>query len=528
MNLFGQPNIEKMTAENDYDGLQRALEHRSKLIRLQAAHALARLNDGTGWRYLTDAASQSEDPETQEVAAAFLSELGASSKSYAHRAAPVLGEALKRARGDMAAALREALEAMGGPEAETALKQAGYEPSPNAENEEVTEFEVNFVRPVLPQTHGFELLSAEQHLNKAVELREAEMTERGLVECSLAMMLDPELAYAWYLRGVLFEDLERPFEAALAYEHAIELDSSLRDAREALEELREDEVFPPVELDLLLPDLTSRQWQKRRDAAAGIAEVCQIDPAEVQPHLDLLLELLSDTEREVRRAAIEALGLSEDPRAVDALVEQRESSWLLRFSIIEALATLGSVEALTTVLRREMSRIQERNPVFSSQRDPLVEVEYGSLMEVGVHAFEYTGDLDSLLELVEANAWVEVDDEDGGELDAPEDMESDEYYEELTGEDEEEYEYEPEQDEDLNSYVDEVAQMASIALERLALTEIARGSESDLTEDILQRLAQVPDLTLIDLSEEEDAEPQTSIVHDLSAVRAAAQAALGQ
>jgi tetratricopeptide (TPR) repeat protein len=415
MNLFGQPNIKKMAAENDYTGLHRALDHRSKLVRLQAAQALAEKNDGTGWRVLVDAVGENGDPEMQEIAAALLSELGSSNENIARRAAPIIGEALKKSRDlTTSAALREALEVMGGAEAEAALRQAGYEPAPAAETEEVTDFEAHFVRPVVPQVESFHLRTAEQHLNTAVELREAEMAERGLVETSLALWIKPDWAYAWYLRGVLFEDLERPFEAMLAYERALEYDHNLLDARDALDELHENEALPPVELDILLPELTSRKWQERRDAAAGVGEIARGDPTSMQPYLDILLELLGDSEREVRRAAIEALGYSESESAMQALVEQSESSWLLRFTIIEALSTMGSVDGLVTVLRRDMNRIQERNPVFSSQRDPLVEVEYGALMEVGVRALERTGDLESLLDIAEANVWVEEDEDTGG------------------------------------------------------------------------------------------------------------------
>jgi HEAT repeat protein len=526
MNLFGLPNIRKMAEENDYTGLHRALEHRNPLVRLGAAHALAEMNDGTGWRVLTDAVGDSSSPESQEIAAALLSELGSASEIFARRAAPIIGDALKRTRGDTAAALREALEAMDSPEAETALRQAGYEPAPTAEVEEVTDFEAHFVRPVLPQVEGFQLLSAEQHLNNAVQLREAEIGERGLVETSLALWLKPNWAYAWYLRGVLFEDLERPYEAMLAYERALSIDTTLRDASDALEDLREDETFPPLEADLLARDLTARGWRARRDSAAGLCEIARTNPAAARPYLENLLELLEDGEREVRRAAIEALGNIGSEQAEEALVAQRESSWLLRFSLIEALSTMRSVDGLVEVLRRDMNRIQERNPVFSSQRDPLVEVEYGALMEIGVRALERTGDLERLLEIAEANVWVETEEDEEEYSDQPQDMLSDEYYDELEEGYIDEDEEGDEQDEDLMSYVDEAAQMVTTALERLALVALSGDNPTPLPRPLIQRLAQVPDLTLIDLAADDDSEAQTSVVHDLSAVRKAAEEAL--
>jgi hypothetical protein len=69
-------------------------------------------------------------------------------------------------------------------------------------------------------TTEIKIHTAEQHFDTAADLREAELTERGLVENALALWLAPDWAYAWYLRGVLFEDLDRYFEAWLSYRHS--------------------------------------------------------------------------------------------------------------------------------------------------------------------------------------------------------------------------------------------------------------------------------------------------------------------
>jgi hypothetical protein len=188
-----------------------------------------------------------------------------------------------------------------------------------------------------------------------------------------------------------------------------------------------------------------------------------------------------------------------------------ESSWLLRFAIIEALAKLGSVVGVEAALRKEMHAIHERNPIFSRQKDPLLELEFDLLMEVGVLAFEKTGDLQGLLALAEGNTWEEVD--DAGSVDAY----AADYYEDPFSRSVDE-EPEEEVDEDLESYVDEVAQMASLALERLA---VARMPQLDV--DTLRRLAAVPDLTLMDVTGEGG---QPFMVHDLTDLRQAAQAEL--
>ncbi|RPJ46647.1 MAG: HEAT repeat domain-containing protein, partial [Chloroflexi bacterium] len=265
----------------------------------------------------------------------------------------------------------------------------------------------------------------------------------------------------------------------------------------------------------------ARDWSERRDAAAGFGELGDKVPANA---IDRLIELLDDEDREVRHAVMESLGNIGDRRAVLPLSQREESSWLLRFAQIEALAQLGSVDGLVTVLKREMNRDQMRNPVFSSQKDPLLEVEYSRMMEIGALAFEKTGDLEGLLTLAEGNAWEVVDEEDEGEAENAADGYG-------TGEEEEyeEYAEELEADEDLEAYVDEVAQMASLALERLATPRLP-----NLDVATLRRLAAVPDLALLELSgEEEDAdqdegEPELTVIHDLSALREAAQAELAK
>lgn len=526
MNLFGSPNIEKMAAERDYDGLYQCLEHRDPMVRLEAAQALADIEDGVGWRFLLESVEKAEDPDLQAAAAAMLGELGHP------RAVPALSRALKKTRSgvapyreDVINALRQALEDIGGAEAEEALTSVGYR-SDSAEGIVMgtlgsslgaDEYLAGYTHPALSASDAVQFLSAEEHLNIAVELREAEQAERGLVECSLALWLKPDWAYAWYLRGVLMEDLEREFEAVLAYRQALQFDPSLRDARDALEELEKTSVFPPLDRDVLLTDLNSREWQARRQAAAGLGELAgsdEIDDAVVAQ----LVSRLEDEEREVRHAVIEALTeiSAQSPElalpALPVLENQKESSWLLRFSVIEAIATMGDATRLANILRSEMNHLQERNPVFSSRKDPLLEGEYNRLMELGVLSFERTGDLDGLLNLAEANAWTEVEEE---EEDWPDEETEDTLEDEEAVEGEEMDEDEVADEEELNQYVDEVAQMSAMALERMARPILA-----NLNDQTLVRLLQIPDLTLIDLSgEQESAEPV--VVHDLSALRAA-------
>lgn len=512
MTIFGSPEIERMAEEQDLEGLLKFLEHRDMLVRLQAAQALADLGEGAGWRFLMDTVRQQGDMQMRITAVTMLGELADP------RVVPLLSEELQKLRYTpsaeaFSAALRNALEAIGTREAEEALRQSGYEPVLLVQSHTVIEFEPHYAHPVAPRTDNIIFLTHEQHLNNAVELREAELAERGLVENNLALWLSPDWGYAWYVRGVLFEDLERNFEAWLAYKRALELDPNLADAQAALHELETEHEQPAIEPLHSLANLGSRDWEIRRDSAAWLGD--QARRGEIQPPeaIDALTALLDDEEREVRHVAIESLGRMKAAAALPALRKLEESSWLARFAILQAIAQIRSVDGLVAVLRREMTRIQERNPVFSSRKDPLVEVEYESLMEIGVRALEYTGDIEALLRLADTFPVEETGQPavEGGDVEEPAILE--ETWSVLAGSADEEEE--SEEDEELENYVDEVAQMVAIALERLAMPQLPA-----LSPEILQRLASVPDLTLIDLSGEQ---PETRTFWDLSALRQAAQ-----
>jgi hypothetical protein len=65
--------------------------------------------------------------------------------------------------------------------------------------------------------------------------------------------------------------------------------------------------------------------------------------------------------------------------------------------------------------------------------------------------------------------------------------------------------------------------MVSIALDRSAPQHL-----SELETSLLRRLAEVPDLTLIDLKEEEMSDAETALVYDLSGLREVARLELAR
>jgi tetratricopeptide (TPR) repeat protein len=80
---------------------------------------------------------------------------------------------------------------------------------------------------------------ARQRFERAyVCYEKTEEYEQALIECEAALELDPYLADAHNLHGILLEELHRPLEALQAYRQAIRLDPDLSEARDNLSALR--------------------------------------------------------------------------------------------------------------------------------------------------------------------------------------------------------------------------------------------------------------------------------------------------
>ncbi len=79
----------------------------------------------------------------------------------------------------------------------------------------------------------------QEHLNQAFFLYEdAEEFEKALQECDNVLKMDSSLAEAHNLRGVILEELGRPFEALGAYRKALQLEPNFPEAESNLSELK--------------------------------------------------------------------------------------------------------------------------------------------------------------------------------------------------------------------------------------------------------------------------------------------------
>jgi tetratricopeptide (TPR) repeat protein len=84
-------------------------------------------------------------------------------------------------------------------------------------------------------------IQAKHHLDQAYAYYEdSEELEKALMECDVALELDPYLVEAHNLRGILLEELGRPTEAIKAYKQAIQLDPSFTEAKDNLSDLKSD------------------------------------------------------------------------------------------------------------------------------------------------------------------------------------------------------------------------------------------------------------------------------------------------
>ncbi len=132
-----KPDLERIIAENDFEGLMRALRHRSEEVRTQAARAVARLKsvDGHYERYPLDPRVaqplamllHDPDPVIRLGACRALGEIGDA------RAAALLVERLEDGSNTVRRAAAEALGRIGSPEAVEPLIHASADKNPGVQ-----------------------------------------------------------------------------------------------------------------------------------------------------------------------------------------------------------------------------------------------------------------------------------------------------------------------------------------------------------------------------------------------------------
>ncbi len=88
----------------------------------------------------------------------------------------------------------------------------------------------------LENEQGREAAEAEYHLNRAYAHESSDQFDAAWSECEAAIRLDPGLADAHNLRGIVLEELGRKQEAVAAYHQAVGFDPAFVEAWENLRE----------------------------------------------------------------------------------------------------------------------------------------------------------------------------------------------------------------------------------------------------------------------------------------------------
>jgi Flp pilus assembly protein TadD len=120
------------------------------------------------------------------------------------------------------------------------------------------------------------IVDAQQHLVQAYDYEKTGQHTEALAECDHAIGIDPDLAEAHNLRGIVLEALDRPVEAVQAYQTAFELDPALTEAQENLSQLADDFLEEAYEL-----------YEENRDPMLALGEcdaVLEINPSYAEAH----------------------------------------------------------------------------------------------------------------------------------------------------------------------------------------------------------------------------------------------------
>ena len=129
-----------------------------------------------------------------------------------------------------------------------------------------------------------------QRLEEAYAAEARDEFETALAKCDLAIQLDPGLAEAHNLRGIVLEELRRKLEAVAAYREAARLDPGSAEARGNLQELE--------------AELKIQDWLRRYETEA--AEGTQQQPSLLTPSEIILLH--GDKFARTSSAAVELWG----------------------------------------------------------------------------------------------------------------------------------------------------------------------------------------------------------------------------
>ena len=322
MGLFGPPDVAKLEAKRDVDGLIKALGYQKNAdIRRAAAAALGKIGDASAVRPLIAALNDSDNDARQAAGEALV--------AIGPPAVEPLVSALEdwRADADMHIAAAWTLGQTGDSRAVEPLVAALHDRDKDvrqAAAEALVEIGQPAVEPLVAALHD---------RDKDVRRAAAEAMQK------LAVPVD-DGTLAWY--AVALENWTWAVHLGAA---AVEpLISALQDSDEGVRQAAAEalgQIGDARAVEPLVAALKDSDEGVRQAAAEGLGQIG--DARAVEP----LIAALGDSNRDMRRAAAGALGQIGDARAVEPLVAAlKESESYLRRAAAEGLGKIGDARAV--------------------------------------------------------------------------------------------------------------------------------------------------------------------------------------
>lgn len=320
--LFKKPvDIEHLINSRDLAGLKDCLKDSDPAVQIQAASALAGFGEWEGLAFLNTCLRNPKD-------AIRLAAIEALGDCCDDRAVDSLIPLLKSDNPEIVETVRLALSHYDTPAAVNAL-QTTPEPdlSTTVADQQAVELNLTPADPIMgvnPYSDQIRDVAPTGSVDRAARdlfiLAESHEEEgrysQALDEINKVLSHAPGWADAYNLRGIIQEDLDKPYQAMLSYQWAVKLDSSLQAAASNLAELiREYEILSTPLDDWLNDSVLTNDWEERADA------VCALNQRPEPEALQAVINALQDTDIEVATIALEALQANPHPEARQALLD---------------------------------------------------------------------------------------------------------------------------------------------------------------------------------------------------------------
>ncbi len=323
MNIFNRTDINKFITNQDVPGLNRCLKSNDPQIQFQAAEALIHLGQTEGYNFLYNCLGHTNI----SICCAAIELLGELKDPGAVKyLIPLLADSNSEVRETAIEGLSQ-INSYESIQAVQEYRQKEDEETKIRKDKKRELDESQFMPlsdPILGVTAIQDLEpevgtltcnrpAAEQLFVMADHHQEDGATMQAYNECLKAISLCDDWADLYNLKGIILEDLDKPYLAILAYQRAVKLDAELSASFENLKELQQDLSIFGETLDFWVEQASSGDWQSRCNALAALNQYP--DPEAV----NVIAKFLHDDDTEVSNVAMDALLASALPLAEEVL-----------------------------------------------------------------------------------------------------------------------------------------------------------------------------------------------------------------